>query len=362
MTALHQLAVTSHEVDFSDLVTPTSFWLPNLRVEGSAWIEHAPFAFWLVDALRPRSVVELGCYSGYSYFVFCQAVQTLALDAQCHAVDTWRGDDHTGFYGEQVYTTVNAHNQAHYASFSTLLRTDFDDASQYFPAGTIDLLHIDGMHTYEAVKADFEHWRSRLSSRAVVLFHDTNVRERGFGVARLWEELSTQFKSFAFSHGHGLGVLGVGDKLPTAIDALFQAETEPELAYKIRLAYSRLGKAISDEMARATREADDSARIQQMAAEQNAMRAGVSKLEAELARQIKMQNYLAAVASQRQAEIAARQGELAVRQEELVAQVATLTQERDQLKAYISSLLSSTSWRVTRPMRALSRMLAWLRR
>jgi hypothetical protein len=358
MTALHQLAVKNPAVDFSDLVTATSFWLPNLLVEDSAWIEHGPFAFWLVDALRPRTIVELGCYSGFSYFAFCQAVHTLALDTQCHAVDTWRGDDHTGFYGEQVYAKVNAHNQAHYAAFSTLLRTEFNDASQYFPAGTIDLLHIDGMHTYEAVKGDFEHWRPRLSPRAVVLFHDINVRERGFGVARLWEELSAQFKSFAFLHGHGLGVLGVGDNVPAAIDGLLQVAAEPELAYKVRLAYSRLGKDIAH--------VREQAKIERMITEHETMQADVKKLETELARQIKMQNYLAAIASQRKAELESKERELENKQVELAAQsaerIATLTQERDHSRQQIASLLSSTSWRLTRPMRAASRLLARFKR
>ena len=128
MTALHQLAVKSETVDFSDLVTHASFWAPNFLVEGSAWLEHAPFAFWLMEAHRPRSVVELGTHGGYSYFAMCQAVKALGLDTRCYAVDHWKGDEHAGFYGEEVFARVESHNNDHYAAFSRLVRSTFDEA------------------------------------------------------------------------------------------------------------------------------------------------------------------------------------------------------------------------------------------
>src|SRR5258708_4194521 len=96
-----------------------SFWLPDLMV-ASAWLEHAPFAFWLVDALRPSSIVELGVHHGFSYFAFCQAVQRLEIKAQCVAIDTWRGDSQAGFYGDDVYERVNTHNQR-FEGFSRLI-------------------------------------------------------------------------------------------------------------------------------------------------------------------------------------------------------------------------------------------------
>ncbi|MGH7211910.1 MAG: class I SAM-dependent methyltransferase, partial [Acetobacteraceae bacterium] len=186
------------------------FWRPARVGIDSAWTAHVPFAHWLVATARPRLIVELGTHNGVSYSAFCEAVLREKLEARCYAVDTWQGDAHAGFYGEEVLGTLRRFHDARYAGFSELLRCTFDEALPYFADNSIDLLHIDGCHAYEQVRADFENWAPKLSRRAVVLFHDTNVRERGFGVWRLWAELAARYPGFEFLHGYGLGVLAFG--------------------------------------------------------------------------------------------------------------------------------------------------------
>jgi len=212
----------------------------------NAWVGHIPFAFWLIEALRPSVFVELGTHYGNSYFAFCQGVEKIALNTCCYAVDTWRGDEHAGLYGEDVYEQVSRHNQAHYLGFSSLIRSTFDEAVGHFQDSSIDLLHIDGLHTYDAVRHDFESWLPKLSDRAVVLFHDTNVKAGSFGVGRYFHELAGKYPAFEFHHSHGLGVLGVGKNQSEALSQLYAARENQFTAQSFHNIFSRLGQSCHD--------------------------------------------------------------------------------------------------------------------
>ncbi|RDL47461.1 hypothetical protein BLJAPNOD_06301 [Ensifer sp. M14] len=225
--------------------TPLAFMSPHYQAT-SAWHEHLPLAFWLIESLRPRTVVELGTHYGVSFFAFCQAIKVLRLETSCYAVDTWQGDEHSGEYDDGVYSAVVAHNDAHYAAFSRLVRSTFDRAAQHFRDGEIDLLHIDGHHSYESVRRDFETWLPRMSDSSVVLLHDTNVRERGFGVFRLLDELKRHYPHFEFVHGHGLAIIGTGKHYGERIEKLFELQTSPTARLALLDIFSRLGRTCAD--------------------------------------------------------------------------------------------------------------------
>jgi glycosyltransferase involved in cell wall biosynthesis len=206
---------------------------PDRLCQG-AWHGHVVFGQWVIAVFKPEIFVELGTHNGDSYFLFCQAVKSNNLSTQCHAVDTWKGESHAGFYGEDVYLSVKKYNEENYSSFSTLHRCLFDEAVDRFDDNSIDLLHIDGFHSYEAVHHDFYNWLPKLSDNAVVIFHDTNEIKEGFGVHKLWDELTEKYsgKTFHFLHEHGLGVLGIGNNYPARLEKLFNADEKETEAFR----------------------------------------------------------------------------------------------------------------------------------
>jgi GT2 family glycosyltransferase/glycosyltransferase involved in cell wall biosynthesis/uncharacterized coiled-coil DUF342 family protein len=224
---------------FDPLNHPIVFRTPRRLTRHSGWIEHIPFAMFLVGALRPDTFVELGTQAGDSYCGVCEAVDMLGLSTRCYAVDSWKGDPQTGTYGPEILEDLRAHHDPLYGGFSRLIESTFDKAALYFADGSIDLLHIDGYHTYETVRHDFDVWLPKMSPRGIVLFHDINVREHDFGVWRVWDEVRVSYPSFSFTHAHGLGVLGVGAALPDSIRELFRSPEHASAA--VRQCFDRLG-------------------------------------------------------------------------------------------------------------------------
>jgi hypothetical protein len=229
-----------NELEFHDLLSIAEF-TPIKTSHPNAWIGHLPFAYWLIKLAKPKIFVELGTHTGNSYFGFCQSVRDNKMSTKCYAVDTWSGDEHAGFYDDRVFEDVSRFNELNFSSFSRLMRMKFDSALDYFEDSSIELLHIDGLHTYEAVKHDFESWLPKLTSNAIVLFHDTNVRERGFAVWKLFDELKERYPlHFEFLHCNGLGVIQLGGNTASnKLASLFEVSSNQIL---IRNYFSSMGE------------------------------------------------------------------------------------------------------------------------
>ena len=230
---------------------PPSIDFNPIKMAFSTWVDHISFGYDLVAAMKPKKLVELGTHNGMSFFVFCQAMTENNIDGSCYAVDTWEGDGHTGEYDEDVYNSVSSHCREHFRGVHYLLRMRFEEAVEKFDDESLDILHIDGFHTYEAVKNDFETWYRKVRPGGIVLFHDIEARIQDFGAWKYWQELEKEHSTFKFNHGFGLGVLrkpGNRENDSQLIKLMFNSDEETQ--NKLRKLYIHIG--IYGEMKRKT--------------------------------------------------------------------------------------------------------------
>ncbi|MFL6582927.1 MAG: class I SAM-dependent methyltransferase [Chthoniobacterales bacterium] len=228
---------------------PSAGFRPRVYGVG-AWTNHLHFAYDLIAALRPRLLVELGTDRGESYFAFCQSAHENGTETRCFAVDSFLGDAQAGDYDETTFGEVSAHNARYYPAFSTVVRAEFDAAAHQFGTGTIDLLHLDGLHTETAVRHDLETWLPKLRPGGILLLHDVDVRQQHFGVGVVWTELTSRGRSFTFHLGPGLGVWEKppARRQPGFVEALFA--TDSKAAKSLVEYYEHAARQLHAEIAR----------------------------------------------------------------------------------------------------------------
>jgi hypothetical protein len=269
----------------------------------SSWLGHAPFLKYLMREIEPKVFVELGVHNGFSYFVACQSVVENQLDTSCFAIDHWLGDSHVGHFEEDIYENVQSMNSK-YSDFSTLVRKDFNHAAMDFSENSIDLLHIDGHHSYESICNDFLTWLPKMKSSGIVLIHDIFVHRTTFGVFRFWKEVKDKYRTLEFTYSHGLGVIFLDDFPTSTFKSLYE--------------YSILGDGMSQIAGTFGSIADDVIQL-----------AGIRKSSGHLA--------------ERDSAVAER--------DSAVAERDSAVAERDSAVAERDSILNSTIWKLFAPYR-----------
>lgn len=130
---------------------------------------------------RESRLLEIGSYLGASAAVLAAAAQTRGGYVFC--VDTWHNDAMSeggrDTYGEFLQNTKP------YSNWITPLRGQSTEIATTF-AQTIDLLFIDGDHSYDGVIADLRCWLPKLRSGGWLVMHDWGWAE---GVKRAVQEV-----------------------------------------------------------------------------------------------------------------------------------------------------------------------------
>jgi glycosyltransferase involved in cell wall biosynthesis len=232
----------------SDLLSNASFWVPAPPHRPSDWSFHVPFIFWLIDAMRPAVVVDLGQSPDVPYFTFCEAVQRASLTTRCFAIDTSTTANEVP--GAMALMDVGSSFDAlntRFHRFSTRLKGPAARVPVAFADRSVDVLHIHGLHGREALSEALAAWAPLLSDRGIVLLSGINEKARD-SPDRKFVELEGSHATFAFTHGNGLGLVATGKRPPACLERLMTSAHADPVRERARSLYARLGRELMDRL------------------------------------------------------------------------------------------------------------------
>jgi predicted O-methyltransferase YrrM len=175
----------------------------------STWKGYEKFAIWLVQRLRPKTIVDLGFDRGLSTIAFAYRNR-----GHVFGID-WFED---GNYAEKCFALDSAFSNIsdairfNYAKNIHLIIGPFSHVSKNWKR-KIDILHIDFAHSYRSAHLHYQNWSQFLKSDSVILMHDVAAFPEGAG--RAFAEIS--LPKLILTEHPGLGVASANTELLSEI-------------------------------------------------------------------------------------------------------------------------------------------------
>lgn len=140
------------------------------KIEGHLGLNEGSLLYKIARSLKNDAViVEIGAFKGKSTCFIAEGIG----DKKCQffSIDTWRSDTMAG--GPADVFPAFLENIKFYRDKIKLLRGYSYDVAKDWPKDRkIDLLWIDGDHSYAGVKRDIEDWLPLVKKGGIVCFHD----------------------------------------------------------------------------------------------------------------------------------------------------------------------------------------------
>ncbi|MGB0371057.1 MAG: glycosyltransferase [Opitutales bacterium] len=172
-----------------------------------AWAGHLPFIYDLIYNLRPSTILELGVDRGESLLAMSDACKRWNPQCTITGIDSWEGDPHAGTSSIHLYESVLSDIFKYEFENTQVIRDRFENQVNSFQDQSIDILHIDGWHTYSAVSHDWDLFFNKVKPNGIILIHDTRVIGGEYEVHAFFDERKKEFPSIEFYHSFGLACL-----------------------------------------------------------------------------------------------------------------------------------------------------------
>lgn len=165
--------------------------------------EIRPFVEWLISRKRPQHVLEIGVRHGGTAALWHQISTGHVIGVDC------LGPDSLSREGFDALAIAMEHRYPRY----TFIEGDshdaqtFDRVKRVLGAQKLDLLFLDGDHSYNGLQQDWMMYTPLLHVGGIIAVHDINADLKyGHGVGKFWNELNVPHKKTFSVNGEWGGI------------------------------------------------------------------------------------------------------------------------------------------------------------
>jgi predicted O-methyltransferase YrrM len=147
-----------------------------------------------VQNLNPKIVVEIGTASGGTLFLF----SNVADPEQIVSIDLPHGSFGGGYSLWKVpfYKSFGKNRSIKLIRADSHVHETLKDLKTKLKTQEVDVLLIDGDHTYQGVSKDFQMYSPLVKKGGIVVFHDIVIHDESSGceVNKFWNEIKNSYK------------------------------------------------------------------------------------------------------------------------------------------------------------------------
>jgi len=164
-----------------------------------------------VEELRPKVLLEIGTFNGGTLYIFSRAADSDALILSADLPGGLFGGGSPDWMVPLFRSFPKDRQSLRLLRANSHDSKTLEEIKRIIGTRGIDFLFIDGDHTYEGVKRDFEMYSPLVNSGGMIAFHDTQPHSvEGVEVSRFWDEVKVGFKSSNIVKDRNQAWAGIG--------------------------------------------------------------------------------------------------------------------------------------------------------
>jgi predicted O-methyltransferase YrrM len=166
----------------------------------------------LVEETKPKVVVEIGTNTGGTFFMFAKLADS---NAKLVSIDLPGGKGGGGYpeYKTDFFRSFGKiGQQLYFIKGDSQSKSTYQQLKSILGEDEIDFLFIDGDHSYEGVKNDFQMYSTLVKDKGLIAFHDIKYYpdDHWIKVDKLWAELKGKYQHYEFfDNSFNWGGIGV---------------------------------------------------------------------------------------------------------------------------------------------------------